>query len=49
MLFSIGTELGRVQIVGPELELPLGLMLQSPAKTSSKEDRRRLVCGLSDA
>ena len=49
MLFSIGTRLGRVRIVGLELELSLGLMLRSPAKTSSKEDRRRLVCGISDA
>ena len=40
MLFSIGTRLVRVGIVGLELELPLGLMLRSPTKTSSKEDRR---------
>ena len=40
MLFSIETGLGRVRIVGPKLELSLGLMLRSPAKASSKEDRR---------
>ena len=49
MLFSTGTRLGRVRIVGPELELPLGLMLRSPVKTSSKEDQRGLTRSISDA
>ena len=49
MLFSTRTGLGRVGIVGPELELQMGLMLCSPAKTSSKEDRQGLARGLSDA
>ena len=49
MFFSTGTGLGRVRIVGSELELPLGLMLHFLAKTSSKEDRRGFARGLSDA
>ena len=49
MLFSIGTGLGRVRIVGLELELPLGLMLRSHAKTSNKEDQPGLARCLFDA
>ena len=43
IVFSTGTRFGRVRIVGPELELQLGLMLHSPAKTNNNEVRRGLA------
>ena len=54
MLFSIGTELKRVGIVGSELELPLGWSggfgRSTPLqKQETKGDRRGLACRRSDA
>ena len=47
MLFSTGTELERVRIVGLELELPLGQSLAPdaalPAKTSDRGGQRGLL------